>query len=470
MEYRPIKAYKRELKRKKNSNREYISLSHQHYCRLLLAFAVITALIGNTINTPLMGNLSLSLASALLVYSFVAYYFTKTNDQPRILAYITLIDGIFIGLIISAFDYSPWPSLLLLSLSYFNQLYQGSIKYWLLLNLGLVIGISIGVFVLGQQTLASSSHHWVNLPIAIGALLYLCIYSFFDRKQSLKSQIKHDDLAAEIKQQKIRLYEISRFLPKSAWDQIEGKKKVKIQRKPITIFFSDIVGFSSLSEELEAETLSNVLSSYLVEMSKIVEQFNGTIDKFIGDAIMVTFGDDDDNSQGVKKDAIACVSMALAMGQRMRELQETWSEMGIKKQLQIRMGINSGYCTVGTFGTSQHLDHTALGVHVNLASRLESAGHAEEILISHETWSLINDTILCKDKGKIKAKGFTHPVQVYKVINHRSELGERQRYFSKTTDGFAMHLDLQKVNNYDREKVIASLELATKKLKDSVSK
>jgi class 3 adenylate cyclase len=470
MEYQQTKAYKKEPKRKTRSHRDHISLNHQDYCRLLLAFAVIAALIGKAINAPLMGNLSLSLASALLVYSFIAYYITKAHDKPNILIYLTLIDGIFLGLVIATLSYSPWPSLLLLSLSYFNTLYQGSIKYWLLLNVGLAIGVSIGIFILGQQALASSSHDWVNYPIAIGALLYLCIYSFFNRKQALKSQIKQDDLAAEIKQQKIRLYEISRFLPKSAWDQIEGKKKSKIERKPITIFFSDIVGFSSLTEELEAETLSNVLSSYLVEMSKIVEEFNGTIDKFIGDAIMVTFGDDETSSKGVKQDAIACASMALAMGQRMRELQEAWAEMGIKKPLQIRMGINSGYCTVGTFGTSKHLDHTALGVHVNLASRLESAGQAEEILISHETWSLINDTILCTDKGKIKAKGFTHPVQVYKVINHRSELGERQSYFSKTTDGFAMHLDLQKVNSYDREKVIESLELATKKLKDSLSK
>jgi class 3 adenylate cyclase len=158
--------------------------------------------------------------------------------------------------------------------------------------------------------------------------------------------------------------------------------------------------------------------------------------------------------------------MAIAMGKRMRELQTTWSEMGIKKPLQIRIGINSGYCTVGTFGTSKHLDHTALGVHVNLASRLESAGQPEEILVSHETWSLIKDNILCKDKGKIKAKGFTHPVQVYQVINHRKALGSQQSYYSKTTEGFSIHLDMEKIKNYDREKVISSLETAAKKLKE----
>lgn len=441
---------------------------HQNYCRFLLFFSTIAALIGNVIDHPLSETITLALASLMLVYSFVAYSLNDENAKPNTLNILSISDGFIIALAISELHYSPWPSLLLLSLLYFNAIYQGGIKHWLFINLGLAMGLVIGFFALNNQAITPNSHNVVNISIAISSLLYLCLYSLHIRKRAKNINDEHERLANEVKEQKLRAYEISRYLPKSAWDQIEGKTKAKIERKPITIFFSDIVGFSRLSEELEAETLSNVLSSYLAEMSLIVEQFNGTIDKFIGDAIMVTFGDDDSLSQGVKKDAIACVSMAIAMGKRMRELQSTWAEMGIKKPLQIRIGINSGYCTVGTFGISKHLDHTALGVHVNLASRLESAGQPEEILVSHETWSLIKDSILCKDKGQIKAKGFTHPVQVYQVINHRKELGSHQSYFSQTTDGFSIHLDMQKVKNYDREKVISTLELAAKKLKDKM--
>ena len=181
---------------------------------------------------------------------------------------------------------------------------------------------------------------------------------------------------------------------------------------------------------------------------------------------MVIFGDDDSKSKGVKKDCIECVSMAIAMSKRMQELHPLWREMGIRKPLQIRIGINSGYCTVGTFGTSKNLDYTALGVNVNLASRLEASGKPGEILVSHDTWALVSDAILCRDKGRIKAKGFTHPIQVYQVINHRKELGGSQSYFSENTEGFSMHLDTQKIKNYDRDKVIASLETAAKKLRD----
>ncbi len=86
---------------------------------------------------------------------------------------------------------------------------------------------------------------------------------------------------------------------------------------------------------------------------------------------MVIFGDHD--SKGLKSDALRCISMSIAMRRRMKVLQQQWFNQGIKKPLKIRMGINTGYCTVGTFGTSHHLDYTVLGTHVNLASRLESA-------------------------------------------------------------------------------------------------
>ena len=461
--------YSRNTKYKdENGSSQYQSLCSSQYklCRLVLFTAITAGLLSGIINNPLAAITTLGLAGIIFTYSLISFSIYYTTTKPKVSNTLIFTDGLLGALALSEWGYNPWISLLIISLLYFNALYHGGIKRWLTINTGIISGAILAYFVVGNTQFSLQSHILANIILLVGTLLFLGLYGMCHRKQSQNIEIEFNRINAEIKHQKLRIYEISRFLPPSAWDQIEGKKKPKIERKPITIFFSDIVGFSSLSEELEAETLANVLSSYLAEMSDIVTQYNGTIDKFIGDAIMVTFGDDDNLGKGTKADAIACVSMAIAMGKRMRELQTTWFEMGIKKPLQIRIGINSGYCTVGTFGTSKHLDHTALGVHVNLASRLESAGQPEEILVSHETWSLIKDTILCKDKGKIKAKGFTHPVQVYQVINHRKELGSQQSYYSKTTDGFSIHLDMEKIKNYDREKVISSLETAAQKLKD----
>lgn len=440
---------------------------HPLYCRIILAVSAIGTLLLNVIEQPLADTFTLILCAFILVYSFIAHALNKGDGL--VIHLVAILDGALMAVVASELNYDPWPSLTIAAILHFNAVSRGGVVQWIMVNIGITIGIAIGFFALNNQTFGPPLDYMVNLPIALGAIAYLCIYGIAIFRYSERVDEQHQVVLDQVKELKLKIYEISRYIPKPIWRLIEGKKKAKIERKPITIFFSDIVGFSSLSEELEAETLSAVLSSYLNEMSKVVSQFNGTIDKFIGDAIMVTFGDDSTLSKGVKQDAIACVSMALAMGKRMRELQPIWAEMGIKRPLQIRIGINSGYCTVGTFGTSQFMDHTALGVHVNLASRLESAGQPEEILVSHETWNLIKDTVLCKDKGKIKAKGFTHPVQVFQVINHRRELGSNQSYFSETTDGFSMHLDMQKVKNYDREKVISSLEHAAKKLKEKFS-
>src|SRR5690606_10189440 len=113
-----------------------------------------------------------------------------------------------------------------------------------------------------------------------------------------------------------------------------------------------------------------------------------------------------------------------------------------------------------------HLDYTVLGTHVNLASRLEGAADPGEILISYETWSLVKDVIMCRDKGNIKVKGFSQPIQVYQVVDLRKQLGNNQTYFEVSTDGFAMHMDMELIRNYDKEKVIRTLQDAAERLKD----
>src|SRR5690606_12120314 len=122
----------------------------------------------------------------------------------------------------------------------------------------------------------------------------------------------------------------------------------------------------------------------------------------------------------------------------------------------------------GTFGTSSHLNYTVLGTQVNLASRLESAAEPAELLISHETWSLVRDSIMCRDKGETPVKGFTQPVRVYQVSAVSRSLGKSQTFFEDRTEGFSLHMDIDKIRNYDKEKVIDFLETAANKLKERV--
>jgi len=166
---------------------------------------------------------------------------------------------------------------------------------------------------------------------------------------------------------------------------------------------------------MEPEKLAYLNNSYLSEMSKIAIEFGGTIDKFIGDAILIFFGDPE--TEGDHKDAIKCVKMAVRMRERVAELQKVWQEEGITKPLRVRMGINTGFCTVGNFGSDHQLEYTVLGSPVNLAARLKAAAEPDTTYISNATRLLIGDAANCTYVQEITPKGFLLPVQVYRLEN-----------------------------------------------------
>ena len=223
----------------------------------------------------------------------------------------------------------------------------------------------------------------------------------------------------------VRLFRLSKYLSPPLRKAILSGRNVRAetQEKDLTIFFSDIIGFTPLAEELEPEQLSCFLNTYLSEMSQIACRFGGTIDKVIGDSIMVFFGDPE--SRGTHTDAVACVSMAIAMRQKMAELQQRWRSGGINQPPALRIGINSGTCKVGNFGTENRLDYTLLGQAVNLASRLESAAQCNEILLSDSTYQRVKVTIRCAGKGQISVKGFSKPISVYSVIDVTKRLEDK---------------------------------------------
>jgi len=157
----------------------------------------------------------------------------------------------------------------------------------------------------------------------------------------------------------------------------------------------------------------------LTEMSKIALAHGATIDKYVGDAIVMFFGDPE--SRGVKADALACVSMALAMQQRMRDLAEYWRDNGIETPFRCRIGIHTGYCTVGNFGSEDRMDYTIVGGAVNLAARLEHEAPPGEVLISYETFAHVRDEIQCEERGQIHVRGLAYPVATYSVVGLKPE-------------------------------------------------
>ena len=224
--------------------------------------------------------------------------------------------------------------------------------------------------------------------------------------------------------------------------------KIQTQRKPLTVFFCDLQGFTQLTERLEPEVLTELLTQYLTEMSKIAIRWGGTIDKFIGDAILVFFGDPD--SRGNKEDAMACVSMALEMLEKLELLREAWRERGLARSLNARMGIHSGVCTVGNFGSEDRLDYTVIGNGVNLAARLEANSDSNKILISEDTYLLVKDEIKCIKKQEISVKGISYPIQTYEVSGFTSSSSSYSSKLVKSIPGLSLTFDPNEIEDNDR--------------------
>ena len=207
---------------------------------------------------------------------------------------------------------------------------------------------------------------------------------------------------------------IRRYVPAQVADAILAGRHApssKHERRKLTIFFSDIVGFTDLSEELEPEDLSRVLNEYFAEMMQIAHRHGGTVDELSGDAILVFFGAP--HATDDKDHALRAVRMALDMQAAMAGLEQRWRAAGITGSLRVRMGINTGVVTIGNFGSPDRMKYAALGKHVNLAARIQAHCEPGRVLLSQATWLLVQDQVRCAPAGEVQFKGIQKPVMTY---------------------------------------------------------
>jgi class 3 adenylate cyclase len=158
--------------------------------------------------------------------------------------------------------------------------------------------------------------------------------------------------------------------------------------------------------------------------------------------------------------------MAIAMQQRMRDLQAEWRERGQEHVFQLRIGINTGFCTVGNFGSEARIDYTIIGNEVNLASRLQSHADLGGILMAHETYSLVKDAVLGEETGTITVKGFPRPVKTYRVVGLRDDTEAHGRVIRQEQDGLLLIVDQRKLTGEARAEAIKALEDAARRLKE----
>ena len=257
---------------------------------------------------------------------------------------------------------------------------------------------------------------------------------------------------------------LTRFIPPQVWQPIvksDSVVHVNNKRAKLTIMFSDIAGFTELSDSLSSDNLADILNTYMKCMTIIANRHGAMLDKFVGDGMVCFFGEP--NSRGTRQDALDCVAMAIDMRREMRSLRQEWRLMGFEG-LYVRIGITTGYCHVGNFGSNNRMSYTIIGKEANLASRLESIAGKGDILISQRTYDYVCHDYECEYAGTYQLKGFDSSINAWQVLDPDANKGRLSKWVDHTLPGFNLHLNFKDMQNYDYKEIKNKLNFALERI------
>jgi adenylate cyclase len=268
------------------------------------------------------------------------------------------------------------------------------------------------LFIVSSLTLLILYGFFVSLAFIYGNVILTIIQPTIAIIFSSVSVIAYRYMTEEKEKEQLRKRFESYFPPTVVKQMLENPDAgmTKPRTAEVTIMFSDIKSFTTHSSHMTPEEISTTLSEYFEAMTDIVFRYGGTVDKFIGDGLMVFYGAPETQPDH----AVRCVNAAIEMQKKCRELKNIWEPVG-RLPLKIRIGINTGRVIVGDLGSERRKEFTVLGSDVNLAQRLESNAPVEGIMISESTFTHIEGKIPTRPLEPIKVKGLDIPIIVYEV-------------------------------------------------------
>ncbi len=297
---------------------------------------------------------------------------------------------------------------------------------------GLVTMVVVFAYVLVTLLLAQTSVIWLGMVrpsmVMVGTFSAVFAVRYFTEEKQ-KRYIKDafsSYLAPEV---------VTQLMDDPSRLQLGGDRKI------ITILFTDLAGFSTVSEALTAEELVILLNEYLTEMCDIIFKYGGTVDKFEGDLIMAFFGAPIEYEDHATK---ACLA-SLEMNSKLAEMREVWRKQG-RHELRARIGLNTGEAVVGNMGSKQRMDYTVMGDSVNVASRLEGSNKpfGTYLMISADTYEMAKEDIEARQLDYVTVIGRKEPVAIYEVLSRKGELDEeRQKVREIYSKAFALYQDQQ---------------------------
>ena len=250
-----------------------------------------------------------------------------------------------------------------------------------------------------------------HILVLLGFCISLCVL-FQRTRRSQERSLRQTHEALERANRLIR-----RYVPPHLADQISTGLYVetaKPERRKLTISFTGVECFATAAEELEAEDLASMLSEYLSEMVAIADRHGGTVSHVAGDGIMIFFGAPDVTSD--QDHALRAVRMAREMQDRAGAMQDMWKRYGLDRPFRIRVGINTGYASVGDFGSEGRKFFSGIGLQTNLAERIQAGCGPGKVLISHSTWALVHDEVCCSSCMEMPLNGAGQPLRVYELV------------------------------------------------------
>ncbi len=247
------------------------------------------------------------------------------------------------------------------------------------------------------------------------------------------------------------LRSFGKFVPADIVRQLiaqEGDAHLQGEKRQLTVHFSDIEGFTTISESIPPEQLVELLAEYLGEMSRIIAEENGTVDKYIGDAVMAFWG----APQKVENHAYYAARAALRCQKRLSELETKWQAEG-KPVFRARIGLNTGDIIVGNMGSAERLNYTVIGDAVNLASRLEGINkyYGTRIIIGETTQQLIADTFATRLLDFVAVKGKSEAIRIYELVGEKQAIDDSSARFIGHYEAAIGHYRMQQWDAAEKE-------------------
>ncbi|HJR90673.1 MAG TPA: adenylate/guanylate cyclase domain-containing protein [Aeromicrobium sp.] len=268
----------------------------------------------------------------------------------------------------------------------------------------------------GQKAVAAEQSGPAGV-VLLGGLLVVSTLSFFTER-SLRRQFASDRVIAD---QSARLAEsqrlIRKYVPAAVAGSIESGTAEAIgapRRLRVTAFSSDVAGFTQLADRLDPESLSQIINEYVASMTRIIEGSGGVVTEFAGDGLMAVFGAP--NESHPEQQVASAVSAAGLMHGELERLNGGWFRLGVEEPLKVRIGINTGVLSVGTFGSEGRATYTAIGLQMNVAARIQAEAEPGTTLLSSTSWHLVKDSVRAEPLGQVMVKGVHYPISVYRPI------------------------------------------------------